>query len=396
MKCKAFDLYLRQLNHEGKNSDKWINDKRLTQTEKKIIQGHLWIRNNQNSTVLAELSHLPTSEIDFVNAHFSLLLGIANHNLTHYAESRKYLLQAEEIFSSLDLTYYQFIANFNLFLLSSNQVDLAGMKTRLEKLKSIPSGKNVMLEIRLKRCEFIFADESGEFTHAEILLGHLNKLKPDMTENDIISHLVSEFMFLVKIKALDRARLCLNEMKKHRKFHLNENFNFMKKLLDNLTDNIPIYMSQDLLKEIPVLHHQLQVIMALEASESEKALASWKALQELAPQTYGSPFEYQGTTCLFSLGLDKYRANYKVHANVENIDGTKLSKLISILTSTNASIPKAFLYELLWGELPETKDDLSKLTRLVYKARVSTGINIKTRKGCYFVEAAAKSKVKSA
>jgi hypothetical protein len=44
-------------------------------------------------------------------------------------------------------------------------------------------------------------------------------------------------------------------------------------------------------------------------------------------------------------------------------------------------VPKPLIYELLWGEYPESKEDLKRLTRLVSKVRSIYGIEIKTLKG---------------
>ena len=382
------------MNQHPRRLNTWLADKRLTQLEKKIIQGHFWIRDNLNDLAISELIELPKSHIDYIDAHFALVLGIAHLNLSHFKESMTYLAEAEKTFKQLNLHYYHFISSFNLFILASNQVDLPQMKKSLDEMASIPKDECELLQIRLKRCEFIYADESGDLESAHTLLKELSKLKSLMTENDIISHLVCEFMFHVKLKDLNQARACLEEMKKHRKFHLNENFNFMKKMLDNLTDNDPIYIPRDLLKKVPVLHHQLQVIQALEASDRASALTSWMALKDMSPELYGEPFDYKGTTCLFSLGLDKYRPNANVLELTESSEGSKLQKLIKILSEAKASVPKPLLYEMLWGEHPESKDDLQRLTRLVSKARSTLGIEIQTRKGCYYLEAVPDSKLK--
>ncbi len=370
-----------------------FRDKRLSQTEKKIILGHLWIRDNHNDKVVDELSDLPENEEAFIRAHSFLLLGIAHLNLSNIQLSLNFLIKAENIFNALELNYYHFITVFNLFMLSSNASDIKKMQSHLLKLRIIPTDGSVILTNRLKRCEFIFADEAGEFEKAAKLLEELNAIKNQMPENDIISHLVSEFMFYVKFKNLERAKKTLIEMKKYRKFHLNENFNLMKKMLDNLTLNAPIYDSQDLLVKVPLLHYQLQVIKALEASDDVKAVENWNQLKKISPSLHGDPFDYKGTVCLFSLGLDKYRSNFNKSQQIEISEGSKIQKLISLLKSAKGSVPKPLIYELLWGECPESKDDLKRLTRLVSKVRSNYGIEIKTRKGCYFLEEESKEKI---
>jgi tetratricopeptide (TPR) repeat protein len=393
VKCKTFDLLLKELNKNHKKMELAFRDKRLSLTEKKIILGHLWIRDNHNVKVVDELSDLPESEEAFVRAHSSLLLGIAHLNLSNFHLSSNFLNKAEKIFNALELNYYHFIAVFNLFMLSSNSSDIKQMQSHLLKLRSIPTEGSDILNNRLKRCEFIFADEAGEFEKAARILEELNAFKDQMPENDIISHLVSEFMFYVKFEKLEKAKQTLIEMKKYRKFHLNENFNFMKKMLDNLTLNTPIYISQDQLIKVPLLHYQLQVIKALEASDDVKAIESWNQLKMISPSLHGDPFEYKGTVCLFSLGLDKYRSNFKKSEQIEMTEGSKIKKLMSLLKSAKGSVPKPLIYELLWGEYPESKEDLKRLTRLVSKVRSIYGIEIKTRKGCYFLEEESKEKI---
>lgn len=393
VKCKIFDQVLKELNERPGRLEKWLDDHRLTSLEKKILIGHSWIRNNLNQKVLDEIPLLPQSEMAFVEAHRKLLIGIAANNLSRFDEAREYLAGSTEAFSALGLHYYQFMGHFNLFLLASNQLDFKSMEKNLKMMRSIPEELPVQ-HLRLLRCEFIFADETNQTRAAQKWLDKIEALKESLPESDKISHLVSEFMFRVKLEELSEARLVLEQMKKHRKFHLSENFNFMKKLLDHLTDDKPIYAYATDFEQVPLLFHQVQLIQSLEALEKEAALEQWKVLQKMMPDVYGEPFKYLGTKCLFSLALDKHLGK-QIETPVIKIAETdnKVEQLISILKAHPAGLRKAHLFELLWGEIPESKEDLKRLVRLVYKARQSHKLEIQTRKGSYFIEAAPQKKV---
>ena len=385
MKCKVFDQALKELNERPARLEKWLDDHRLTSLEKKILIGHSWIRNNLNQKVLDEVTLLSQSDIDFVEAHRLLLLGVASNNLSQLHQAQLHLEPSTRAFSQLDLHYYRFVGHFNLFLLASNKLDFQSMKQNLDIIRPIPQERPLQY-LRLIRCEFIYADETNQTGLALKWLKDIEIHKDSLPESDKISHLVSEFMFRIKLEEFSEARVLLGQMKKHRKFHLSENFNYMKKLLDHLIDDKPIYAYGADFEQVPILFHQVQLIQSLEALEKEAALGHWRVLQTMMPEVYGQPFEYAGNKCLFSLALRKHLSRGEVTPSDFEAKDSKLDQLISILRAHPAGLRKAHLYELLWGEIPHSKEDLKRLVRLVYKARQVHQIEIQTRKGSYFVE----------
>ncbi len=98
MKCKTFDAIIKELNYHPEKSKRWLEDKRLTMLEKKIISGYMMVRNNQNEDVIAELTTLGESDIEFVNCHRDLLLGICYNNTTRFHLAEKYLLKSMQGF----------------------------------------------------------------------------------------------------------------------------------------------------------------------------------------------------------------------------------------------------------------------------------------------------------
>ena len=146
-------------------------------------------------------------------------------------------------------------------------------------------------------------------------------------------------------------------------------------------------MYGDDFKSVPVLYLQLKVIHSFEEKNISNAQGFWNELQALYPEIYLSDFNYTGAKCLFSLCLDKHQVQQKPISPIQKVDDASLlDTLVDILVSTNSPVPKAQLYECLWKEIPEAKEDMQKLTRLISRARSERGIEIKSRKGTYFTD----------
>jgi DNA-binding response OmpR family regulator len=71
---------------------------------------------------------------------------------------------------------------------------------------------------------------------------------------------------------------------------------------------------------------------------------------------------------------------------------SKLDLLLKLLSTSETPLTKGNIYEQLWDQAPEFKDDLKKLTRLISRARSERGVEIKSRKGTYYVEIQKKIK----
>lgn len=371
---------------------KWLQDKRLTTHEKKIMQGHLLIRDNKNTQAVKELQDLSQSDVDFINYHRDLLLGIAHNNLGQFAVAEKFLQSAIEGFREIKNHYHLFTALYNLLNLLSNIGRVPEMKSVLKEMeKNRPEGQ--LAEIRLLRCQFICAFDASEIENAQIINAQISKYKPKMSENDLISHLVCEFMFQVKIEALTDAQNTLEQMKKHRKFMLTENFNFMKRLLAYLMSDTTIYAYEREFSSAPLLFHQIKVIENLQAKDETSAKTHWSELQKIAPEVHRGEFQYAGEKCLFSLCLEKSKqTSAKVVIARNDIKGTKTKIAYEILMNLEAPIKNSHLFELIWGEAPETKEDLSRLAKLLSKTRDLYQIEIISRKGTYFVDKLALKK----
>ena len=190
----------------------------------------------------------------------------------------------------------------------------------------------------------------------------------------------------MKRKDFEHCYSTLAEMKNHRKFHLSENFNFIKLLLDHLCKNKPIYAYDREFKKIPLLYHQLKVIQHLESGELESAKHHWLELNRMQPDAYQSDFSYHSRTNLFSLCLNQHiKALPPSTIHFEKKE-TKTDTLIELLINSESALSKQQIYSYLWGSEAETKDDLKKLTRMISKIRSTHQLNVKSRKGAYYID----------
>jgi len=384
---KTFYKILLDFNVNPFRAKQCLNDKRLTLVEKKIIESYLHIRNNQNQLAIDHISSVASSEAPLVEGQRHLVLGLALNNISHFEEAEKRVKEAIRHLNQIKAPYFQFIAHLYLFTVYSNMNRLDLMKQTLDKMELIPKEHDLQ-KIKLLRCQFDYYSLT-DAAKARNILKSIEPHKKNMTEGDIASHLVCEFMFFVQCEEFETCEKVLEEMKKYRKYTLSENFNYNKKLLAHLTENAPIYLTGDDFKSIPVLYYQLKVIHAFEDLNDFDAHRYWNELATMYPEFYKKDFDFKGPKSLFSLCLDKHRkvVIQPMVPEIENADKlSKLDLLISIVNSITVPISKGLLYERIWDSSPESKEDLARLTKLISRARNEKGIEIKSRKGTYYVD----------
>lgn len=386
VKCKTFEVYLRELIYHPERSKKWLADKRLSEMEKSILRGHLLLRDNKTTEALKEVEKFSASDIEFVNDHRNLLLGICHNNLGNYASAKKYLELASFGLEKSHQYYHLFTTLYNLSILAYNQGQLESLRSSVERMVRLRVD-GVLPQIRLLCCQFLLALETGEDDKVRECIKKLNGLKSEMPESELGPQLVSEFMFYMKNEELDKAEAILQEMKKYRKFTLSENYNFMKGLLGYLRNDSTLYVYPNMFSHSSsVLYYQMKVIETLQVGDKESAGEFWKKLQvEHSQSLYQDDLQWTGKKCLFSLCLEKSKANLASTAPFKIVigDGPKHQVLYNILLEANAPVKAAELYEILYGEVVQEKDDLKKLVRLVVTVRDYYKAEIVSKKGTY-------------
>lgn len=387
VRCKTFDIYIRELILHPERVKKWMKDRRLTIAEKKILNSHLLLRDNKYSEAIKDLESITHVDIQFVNDHRNLLLGICYNNTGKYADGFDYLTRAAIGFEESSQGYHLFTTLYNLLNNLGNLGRVAEMSDIIRRMEELRiSGK--LQGIRLLRSQFIFASDSNDFALAKNLLPRIQKLKPDMPESELGAQLICEFMFHIKREDFDYARLVLGQMKNHRKFMVSENFHFMNKLLNHLQTDETLYIYE---REFPssdsVLLRQIKVIEALHAQALEEAHRHWAFLQEKYGKVlYMDDFKWSGDKCLFSLCLEKHlnkRRVDKVELKILAGDGPKYQMAYEILKNAQNPVRFEELYEILYGEVIESKEDLKKLALLMINIRKHYAVEIISRKGTY-------------
>jgi hypothetical protein len=383
MKEKVFYQFLLDFSSTPERMKHAFEDKRLTKTEKLIIDGYLKIRNNQNNEVIELMKSSGPSPLKFVESQRLLLLGSASNNLSNLKDAESYLHASIEILKNLKVPYFSFFAHFTLFWIYANLNQKEQMRLVLNVMETIPLESNHQ-EMRLLRCQFCFHQISESYEQAHLFMEKIERRSHELSESDIISFCIDKFSYLIQTEKFHEAYQVLGEMKKYRKFNLNENYNFMKKLLDHIVKDLPIYAYEEEFEKIPLLLNQIKLIQALEEKKIDEAKYFWKLLGATSPETYGDNFHYAGTKCLFSICLTKNlekivdRSSLKISAGP-----TKFDSLVSLLVENKAPVPAALIFEILWGVPPNDKEDLKKISRLVSRAKKEKHLNIVFRKGTY-------------
>jgi hypothetical protein len=390
---KAFYKIILDINLSPEKTKKSLADKRLTNNEKKIIESYLLIRSNKNAEAVKLLNSLPVSDLPFVEAQRSLLTGLALNNLSHFKEAEQSILKSIPIFRELKTPYPLFQACFNLYFIFSNTRRFDKMEEMIQTMAALPI-ETELQRIRVLRCQFDFYSELENIIEAERILKEIDKFRQTMSESDSISQLVCEFMYYVKLENYKRCTEVLADMKNYRKFHLTDNYNFNKKLLEHLTLNAPIYVHGDDFASTPILLYQVKVIQYLEEKNQIAAEDFWKKLNLLAPEIYREPFNLVDTKSLFSLCLAKQlNAKTTLAKAIKRDDASLIEAAYKLFTDAKGPLSKAEVYEYLWGEAPFEKDDLKKLSQLIARVRSKKGIEIVSRKGTYFLESAVDKKL---
>lgn len=395
IKVKTF---IQALNTFGTNVTKaktYLKDKRLTQTEKSIIQSFFYLRDNQFQEVVSLLQSLVTND-EIVESQRKLFLGCAYNNQGEFAQAIPLLESAYELMQGHDLVRHEFVALNNLFIVYRNLKNFPAMKETLKRMHATRVTDTASV-ICLLHSDFKFASVTGDYQAAQVSLEKLETITKTMSEVQIITFLVDKFDFYIKTDNLKQCQSVLVEMKNFRKFHLSANYNFMKILLNHYTDNKPIYMMDSDFKKVPILLYQIKLIQKLEEGDLDSAQAFWRKLALLYPQSYGLELaDYKGDKCLFSICLDKHRHASNVY-EIKNLElpKSKEKALVKLLTETVAPLHQEIIYEMIWREVPEDKEDLNKLARLVYVVKNKTGLNIQMKKSCYYLEKSAQKSKQS-
>jgi tetratricopeptide (TPR) repeat protein len=382
--AKTFIHALSVLHQDRKVLYKFMNDKRLTVTEKKILKCWGFLRESKHQDIIETLTSLPPVLDQVVESQKLLILGITYLNKGEPKLAETYLKEARQCLDQFPiLRRLIFVANLNLFLTLHIQKNKFGMEEALEKMMEHTS-EDATEKINIQRCQFILAKFIGDFEKAEQFFKYLLKVKPEMGANLKLSFVIDEFDYYIKLEEDQKAVEALEEFKKLRSFNHSAYYQYRLLLLNHIMKNTPLYFTDLDLKTIPLVFNQMKVIKFLEEKNMTEARIYWAQLTEINPEIYQENFNYQGDKCLFSRALQKHKTSE--NGLPLKLPDQKDKALLKILRNSRAPILKSELFETIWGEAPFDKEELNKLSQLVSRVKSKYGLDIKYKKGCYFLE----------
>ena len=380
----TFNLLFDFIIKDFKNHKTYLGDKRLTKFEKRVLEAYCLIRSNKNKEAVEHIYGKSPINLYF-SGHKELVLGIAKNNTGDFEEAQIHLEFSLEIFEEMSSSFV-FYSLVNLFTLFSNMGNIEVAIRFYERIKCLAKDEVRSTSVK-KRVEFSYFILTGNYKEAfrllDVLLEDIESFPP--SERPII--FIDMFNLGIKTKNFKVCESSLVFLKKVKKFQLTENFKFMSSLLSFLLEGKPVYLRYEDLESVPVLADQTMTIKYLSQGDRCQASRYWARLAESAPNTYGENFAYFGGASVFSLCLEKVNmSRVKWNIVIEPSD-SKMERLHKIFKSIGKSpIKKDTLYELVYDSGPLDKEDYAKLSKLVYKFKNKTGIEVKTYLDSYIVD----------
>lgn len=387
MEPKTFLASMELISSDPKKAKSFLKDKRITQEEKAILQGYLYVRKNQFTKVITLFKGHAAPASSVAKGLKEILLGLSHHNLSHFREAIPFYESAVQKLNREHYSYFWLIAVTNLFMVHLNLQNEDGMREALEVLLGYDT-EHLHEKVKIVRCFFNYHSFKGDYPKADEALHDLDRLRDKLSQSDQINLLIDHFVLEIKRDQFDRCYGFLEQMKSFRDFNISANFNYMKKLLDHAVHGSPIYFQEDVFKEHPVLFLQIKCIRAMEEHRLAEAQTYWNQLREVFPSLYQKDFQFRGQKSLFSLCVEKHRHGIVQDAPVTSV-GLAVSvkdKIISILAQHSSPVHKETLYQLVFEKEAETKGDLQRLSKNIYKLNQSKEVQIDYKKGCYFLK----------
>lgn len=391
LRPKTFLEALKLVHSNPKKAKTFLQDKRLTLAEKKILHGWFQLKSCLHSDIIKEIGNLAV-ESELVESQKYLILGLTYNNMGELNQASLCLHKAFELIEKHPLPEHQFICLYNLFIISYNSGHEEDMSNTLGLMDVLAiSGLNERQTICHLQCKFNYLTFRNQYEQASLYLDDLEIKKADMTDPVIMSHLISKFQFYLKQSLFDQCEATMQEMKKYRLFRHSPNYIFMRLSLDHIIHNRPLYFYEKDFKDSKLLFHQLKVIKSFEESNFKEAEKHWQTLSKAEPNIYLDKFVYNGQTNLFSLCLSKYKIQKQISVTIPELSKNKSEAIVKILQSSSYPVPKEELFEALWGRKPLDQMDDDKLKNLIYYVRKNKGLVITFRKGCYSLKYSSKS-----
>lgn len=374
---------------DAAKAKQFLNDHRLTNAEKKILDGYLKLRTSEFKWIEEQLESIST-QVSFVNSIGHLVIGIAKNNSGKADQAIHYLDKALTELRECGVPEIHFLCVYNLFVANHNLCLVEAMTKLYDESLHFQFKRGSAYWIRQQRLSFSYHSFNSNYEEALILLSSIAAHESTMDEFQRLAWTVDKIRFNASLQKYNECYLELEKLKSMRNFYLSEDYKFIKATLNFLSQDSPLYLYERDFNKIPLLSLQVQVLLCLESQNLREAHKAWSELQKFSPHVYVEDFQYYGEVCLFSLCVQKFLRKQRLSQVSIELNSsallTKEEKLFQVLKQYPDGISKTQLYEYIWGQSPETKNDLKKLSKLVERVKLKFAVEVQTRKGNYILK----------
>jgi hypothetical protein len=369
---------------------KFLQDNRLTLQEKNLLDCFLRIRNNDFSFIHDLKENITFKDIPFLDGVKHLILGFVYVYKADSSPAEGYLDKSlsllQEGASEKFIARMIFKAHSNLFYAHVNQKKKIQLESQFKKICTLQLSSDED-KISFKLLAICYNSLLGNYSKTEDLLEEITEFIPQMTDIQIISLHIEKFDFYIKLDLLDQAQNVLKDLKSHRTFRLSACFQYMDKLLKFIMHGERIYVYDKDFKEHNDLYLLIKVICLLDEADYHEASFYWAKLSERAPETYCPEFNYKGDKCLFSLALNKAmiqkeESNFVLQKNYTDSE----EKVIQMLRDAHGmQLKKEELFKHVYDREMNYKEDLVSLASIIYRINKKEEIQIKSKKGTFYI-----------
>jgi DNA-binding winged helix-turn-helix (wHTH) protein len=378
---KTFIYVINHHHLDRKLIYRYLEDKRLTQNEKKILKCLLLLRESKFNEILSILTSLKIDQEQIIESQRSLILGIVYLNIGHLSKSESELLKSVKHLEGFDVRRQYFLAYYNLSILYKNQKNAKLLAQAIDSIEKYLSHDDITEKIVFLRLKFLQQMELKFFDQCQETLQQLKKLNKETPAGVKLALTVDEFSFHLMLGNFKDAYKCLAKLKTMRSFNFSALYQYSFSLLETILHQKPFYLYERDFINFPQIYHQIRFIKSLEKNDPVLKKEAWLELQKISPDLYQENFQYLGDNILFKTISQTLQSSSQI--DTTKLPENKEEALLAILQHSQGAVSQEVIYQALWKEKPIDKNSYNKLSKLVSRTNKKFNFNIKFQNNCY-------------
>lgn len=380
---KTFIQAITMVSQNHLKAKSFLNDKRLTLKEKKLIMGSLSLRDGDLAAAEEIVLQSFPFESDILNGIANLLYGAIKNNQGRFTECMDLTYSGLELLKDEDIPRLQFSAYRTIFYCGCNLFDKEAAGSAIKWLKTYKP-QNIEEELAIILADFSHAIRFEENSlKANALNKELIKRHKDFNEIQFIHY----YYDLIDLHIMNQDFLGAKEttlnLKKYRKYYDKDYYKYLVSLLDFINEGKTIYLYAELKEDSRRSYYEIEVINSLLQRNMQKANVAWAMLMKEIPLLYNENFVINHKSYLFKHFLDLVQTNKSTDVSIE-LSGSKIEKLHQLLLlHKDQGINKEELYQLVWETPLIEKNDVQKMSKMLNVIKKKYNIKIEHKKGTY-------------